>query len=173
MKKLFVLCLVLAGVAKVQAQKTLYFIRHADKDTSQQAAGSAFMLASNPPLSAKGKLQANYWKQYFDSIPLQAAYTTNFDRTIKTVEPTALSKNITALLYNAKDAEHFAETIVEGAANHILVVGHSNSSPVLASFFAGIQPPLPAMPETVFNSLYIVHNYPAKPRLEIRTVALP
>lgn len=173
MKKIALLVVCVLCVGHLFAQQTIYFIRHADKDTSVQAAGSAFMLASNPPLSAKGKTQANYWKSYFDSIPLKAAYTTNFDRTIKTLEPTALAKNITALLYNAKDAKGFGEILVAGGASHVLVVGHSNSSPTLASFLASVNPPLPAMPETVFNTLFVVHNYPAKPYIEVRNVSLP
>lgn len=106
---------------------TYYLIRHGEKDRTT---------AENPGLVEKGKDRAASWAKYFENIPLEAVYSTDYNRTKETAGPTAQSKSLSVQLYDADnlyDAE-FQETT---KGKTVLVVGHSNTTPALVNTIVG------------------------------------
>lgn len=106
---------------------TYYLIRHAEKDRTG---------IENPGLTAKGKDRAMYWATHFENIPLDAVYSTDYNRTKQTATPTAESQSLPVQLYdtdNLYDAQ-FQETT---KGKTVLVVGHSNTTPALVNTILG------------------------------------
>ena len=100
---------------------TFYLIRHAEKDRSN-------LNDMDPELSQDGMGRSMRWAEIFESVPLDAIYTTNFKRTEMTAAPTSVKYNIDIQYYNANTLD--IETL---KGNHIgenvLIVGHSNTIP--------------------------------------------
>ncbi len=100
---------------------TFYLIRHAEKirvDKSER----------NPDLNEAGFERAESWKNYFIDKNISKIYSTNYKRTLKTVEPLANEKNIEIELYSPSDIE-YDKFIKLNAGEITLVVGHSNTVP--------------------------------------------
>ncbi|MBL7473422.1 SixA phosphatase family protein [Robertkochia sediminum] len=106
-----------------------YLIRHAEKDRSD--AGNR-----DPELTPEGLQRATYWKEVFREIPLAAVYSTNYNRTYQTALPTAQAKDLEVLRYepDTTDLKHWA---AQYPGKHILIVGHSNTTPALANQLMG------------------------------------
>jgi 2,3-bisphosphoglycerate-dependent phosphoglycerate mutase len=100
---------------------TYYFIRHAEKDRSDSN-------NENPHLIDIGKQRAQHWNEVFKNIDFDAVYSTNYNRTQETAQPTASKNNLNLVLYDPKtiDIQKFLKD-TEGKT--ILVVGHSNTTP--------------------------------------------
>jgi 2,3-bisphosphoglycerate-dependent phosphoglycerate mutase len=80
MKKLLTALLLLLCVGSLQAQNSdenvitsLYFIRHAEKNTSNPS-------EKDPDLITEGILRAAHWSLVFDHINFDAIYSTNYKR---------------------------------------------------------------------------------------------
>ncbi|MAD98580.1 MAG: phosphoglycerate mutase [Flavobacteriaceae bacterium] len=124
-KALLVFFIVLASCAPETETTTYYLIRHAEKDRSDS-------LNRNPNLTEAGLKRAENWAKYFSNIELDDVYSTNYNRTIQTAQPTAKSKNLEIKSYNPRnlfDSIFQAET----KGKTVLVVGHSNTTPALAN----------------------------------------
>ncbi len=106
---------------------TYYLIRHAEKDRNT---------TDNPSLISKGKDRAKHWAKHFENIPLDAIYSTDYNRTRETAAPTAQSKALTVQLYNP-DNLYNAEFQEATKGKTILVVGHSNTTPALVNTIVG------------------------------------
>lgn len=100
---------------------TFYLIRHAEKDRSDSE-------NVDPELNQKGLGRAMHWAEILDEVPLDAIYSTDFNRTSMTAAPTSVKKNIDVQYYDPKtiDIEQF---ITENENKKVLVVGHSNTTP--------------------------------------------
>lgn len=108
---------------------TYYLIRHSEKNRSDKT-------NKNPNLSFEGEKRAQRWSNYFEDIELDAVYSTNYNRTIQTATPTAMSKSLEIQFYNPSkmyDSVFQANTI----GKTVLVVGHSNTTPVFANEILG------------------------------------
>ncbi len=108
---------------------TIYLIRHAEKDLLSKN-------SSDPELTKCGQKRAESIRLFFDSISLDKVYSTNYIRTKNTAQPTAASKNLDITLYDSERLEDLAKRLIE---NHedVLVVGHSNTTSVLAGLLVG------------------------------------
>tara|TARA_A100000171_G_scaffold53045_1_gene75786 strand:- start:8090 stop:8608 length:519 start_codon:yes stop_codon:yes gene_type:complete len=106
---------------------TYYLIRHAEKDRTT---------TNDPGLIAKGKERAIQWAAYFEEVPLDAVYSTDYNRTKETAAPTAKRKSLTVQVYNA-DNLYNTEFQEATKGKTILVVGHSNTTPALANTIVG------------------------------------
>lgn len=100
---------------------TYYFIRHAEKDRSDSA-------NENPHLTDIGKQRAEHWNEVFKNIDFDVVYSTNYNRTKETVQPTALKNKLELVLYDPKTI-HISKFLKETEGKNILVVGHSNTTP--------------------------------------------
>ena len=137
---------------------TYYFIRHAEKDTSDKS-------NRNPSLTRKGYFRAESWAEVFENIELDAIYSTNYNRTLLTASPTAQSQNIEITLY---DPSTFSADELRKAqkGKNILIVGHSNTTPQLVNDFLG-EKKYSQMNENDNSSLYVVKIMDAMIDVEI------
>ena len=104
-----------------QECSSFYLIRHAEKlriDKTER----------NPKLNEKGILRAEKWKEVLKNINLDKIYSTNYNRTIETANPTSKLQNIDITIYspNNIDYKNFKEI---NKGKKVLIVGHSNTIP--------------------------------------------
>ena len=108
---------------------TYYLIRHAEKDRSDPT-------NKDPELTPQGQLRAKSWAAFFDSIPIQQVYSTNYKRTVGTARYTAALKNLMLDMYDPSNlySEDF-QTLTEGQT--VLIVGHSDTTPKFVNAIIG------------------------------------
>ena len=104
-----------------QECSSFYLFRHAEKlriDKTER----------NPKLNEKGIVRAEKWKEVLKNINLYKIYSTNYNRTIETANPTSKSQNIDITIYSPSniDYKNFKEVNKGGK---VLIVGHSNTIP--------------------------------------------
>src|SRR5690606_18948886 len=66
---------------------TYYFIRHAEKDTSDSQ-------NRDPKLSPEGRARAQRWAEIFKEVPFDLIYSTNYHRTRETATTIAETKDL-------------------------------------------------------------------------------
>jgi 2,3-bisphosphoglycerate-dependent phosphoglycerate mutase len=104
---------------------TYYLIRHAEKDRSDST-------EKDPILTKQGMERAENWAKVFKDVPFDMVYSTNYNRTKATAQPTATSKDLELSMYDPNkmfDAEFQKET----KGKTVLVVGHSNTTPAFVN----------------------------------------
>lgn len=116
-------------VEEEKASTVFYLIRHAEKDRSNPE-------NRNPELTAEGLDRAAYWKEVFREVPLSAVYSTNYKRTMQTALPVARAKGLDILTYDP-DTTNLNHWSKAHEGKHILIVGHSNTTPALANQLMG------------------------------------
>ena len=125
---------------------TIYLIRHSEKN----------ILSENqldPPLTTCGIKRSEYLRSFFEDIDIKNVYSTNYLRTIKTAMPTALSKKVGIQYYDSNNLKLFSEQLLNSKQNS-LVVGHSNTTPILAGLLTGkVMNPFN---ENIYNRVYKV-----------------
>jgi len=104
---------------------TIYLIRHAEKDRSDKE-------NKDPALTEEGKQRAERWAEVFGLSKMEAVYSTNYQRTLQTAAPTAVRNGLEIQTYepNNLNIDSIA-TIHKG--ERILIVGHSNTTPMLVN----------------------------------------
>lgn len=124
--------LMLAGCASAPEQAAAGFIvvRHAEK----AADGSR-----DPALSAAGQARAQALARRLQDARLVAVYATPYRRTQQTVQPTAASHALHVTTYDANlpASEFVAQLRRAHPAGGVLVAGHSNTAPQIASQLCG------------------------------------
>jgi broad specificity phosphatase PhoE len=141
----------LAWFFESQATTTMIFIRHVEK---------ASIPADDPGLSAAGDRRAAELARQLvvaDVVAgIDAIYSTPFKRTMDTVKPVADALGLETILYDPSDNEAVLATILR---NHkgkiILVVGHSNTVPILIADL-GASKKVPAIAANEYDNIYIV-----------------
>ena len=125
---------------------TIYLIRHSEKD----------ILSENqldPPLTTCGIERSEYLSSFFEDTNIKKVYSTNYLRTIKTAMPTAMSKKVSIQYYDSNNLMLFSEQLLNLKQNS-LVVGHSNTTPILAGILTGNN--MNAFDENIYNRIYKV-----------------
>lgn len=118
-----------------------YLVRHAEKSSE----------GKDPPLSPCGEAQAAALAQLLSQVPLQQLYHSNYQRTRQTAA--ALQQNGRPLLaYDPKDLNQLAERLLHHNGSAVLVAGHSNTTPELATLLSGIR--VPTMTEQDYGRVY-------------------
>lgn len=147
MKILVLLVLILTSTSlRADQMYTIYFVRHAEKELSNPE-------NRNPELLPCGLGRADRLADIFKDIDLKAIYSTDFARTLSTAGPTAESKNIEVQIYDPHSLEGVFKQLV-AKKQDALVVGHSQTTSVLAAKLAGIE--LELIDESVYDRLYQV-----------------
>ena len=100
---------------------TYYLIRHAEKDRSDST-------NTDSHLTETGKMRANQWRSIFSHISFDAIYSTDYNRTKETAEPTAEKNKLELQIYNPT-AINFEKFLKETKGETVLIVGHSNTTP--------------------------------------------
>lgn len=161
-KKLLLLLTIIGLQYHVNAQEnkelfTIYLVRHSEKKVSTSN-------SKNPPLTTCGEQRAESLSKFFKKVDLDVIYSTNYIRTKSTAKPTAKSKKKTIKTYNPRKLNLFAKTLIEKKED-ALVVGHSNTTGVLAGLLVGkkIEP----FDESIYNRIYQVVIHKKTGRLHV------
>lgn len=110
--------------------KTFVLIRHAEKDTADKG--------PNPALSEAGLARSARLADIFRGFRLDGIYSTFFTRTLYTVDSLADIKGLPTYPYDNKTLKETVTKIRESLDQHnVLIVGHSNTMPVLANYILG------------------------------------
>lgn len=141
----------LAWFFESQATTTIIFVRHAEKAQAP---------SEDPGLSEAGKRRvAELTRQLKDAdvvAGIDAIYSTPFRRTQETVQPVADALDLPINTYDPADTEAVLERILK---NHkgkiILVVGHSNTVPVLIANL-GASKKVPPIQEDEYDNIYLI-----------------
>ncbi len=141
----------LAWFFESQATTTIIFFRHAEQTSHDEA---------DPPLSEAGQRRvAELTRQLVDAdvvAGIDAIYSTPYIRSLETARPLADQLDLPINTYAADDTEEILDTILK---NHkgkiILVIGHSNTLPVLIANL-GASKKVPAIAQNEFDNIYII-----------------
>lgn len=147
-----------------KASTTYYLIRHAEKDRTDST-------ESDPTLTNMGFKRAQYWAQYFDSIPLNEIYSTNYKRTLQTIAVVANQKKKEVKVYDPKSLIN-GDFLEKTKDQRVLICGHSNTTPQLVNQLMK-EELYPDMHDNDNSSLYVVTFRKGGGSAEIKTVALP
>jgi 2,3-bisphosphoglycerate-dependent phosphoglycerate mutase len=145
---LFVSALTLLSSCVSEKTTTYYLIRHAEKERTDT-------INKNPHLNKIGQERAKKWANYFENIDLEAVYSTKYERTMQTAKRSADSKGLEIQNYDAKNM-YDAVFKKETKGKKVLIVGHSNTTPVFVNKILG-EKKYKNMGDTDNASLYIVH----------------
>ncbi|HEY5774613.1 MAG TPA: phosphoglycerate mutase family protein [Xanthomonadales bacterium] len=102
---------------------TLYLVRHAEKLASG---------GNDPALSAAGMDRAEQLATWLQDKNLRDIWSSDYRRSRDTAAPLVARLGLTLTLYDPRDLPALARDLVENRHN-ALVVGHSNTTPELAS----------------------------------------
>jgi broad specificity phosphatase PhoE len=145
MKKSFVLCCFLAGLALSSsfAQSTVFIVRHAEKaDDSKDA-----------ELSEAGRARAEALANMLRDSKISVIYATEFKRTQETAAPLAKALGLTVTtLPSANQAALVAK--LRASTVNSLVVGHGNTIPDIIKAL-GISEPI-NIAESDYDNLFVV-----------------
>ena len=139
---------------------TIYLIRHSEKEIFSEN-------QLDPDLTECGIKRSEYLSSFFEDIDIENVYSTSYLRTINTAAPTSLSKKSEIEYYDSNDLKLLSETLISSKQNS-LVVGHSNTIPVLAGLLTDqvMQP----FDESIYNRIYkVVINQDKKKLFIIKT----
>lgn len=131
----------------VQPVTTFYLIRHAEKDRTDES-------NTDPELTQKGLGRAMHWAEILDEVPLDAIYSTDYNRTTMTAAPASVKQDITVTYYQP-DQVDIEQWKSDNLGKNVLVVGHSNTTPRLVNALIGSEKYAP-MSDTDNGSLFIV-----------------
>jgi len=126
---------------------TFVVVRHAEKASD----GS-----SDPPLAAAGIGRARALARRLADEPLVAVYSTPFRRTRETARPSAVLHGVTVTTYDsALPAPEFATQLrAAHPSGTVLVVGHSNTVPAIASALCDCR--VAPLGENDYDAIYTV-----------------
>lgn len=127
---------------------TIYLLRHAEKEVSQ-------IHPNDPGLTDCGKERAINLATFFQNINIDVIYSTDYIRTVDTAQPTAELKKKDIEMYNSRDLKSFAKKLLIDRED-ALVVGHSNTTAVLAGLLLEKEIESVSMSEDVYNRIYQV-----------------
>ncbi len=108
---------------------TIYLVRHSEKDLTSDN-------PSDPPLTKCGELRSESLSSFLSAVNLDVIYSTNYNRTNNTALPTATSKGLEIVEYAPGNLRDFSNFLFESKQD-ALVVGHSNTTGVLAGLLVG------------------------------------
>lgn len=123
---------------------TYYLVRHAEKTAEKP----------DPGLTDAGMRRSIDLANRLHDVPLTAVYSSDYIRTRNTAKPVSEMKGLELKIYDAGDLPGFAESL-KTQTGHILVVGHSNTTPQLSELLGG-EPGEPIVEATEYNRLYII-----------------
>ena len=134
----------------VAVARTVYLVRHAEKGTEP---------ANDPPLTAVGRARAQALAVALSDAGVRSILTTQLLRTRETARPLAEKLGLTAQVVGVSGAarEHaraVAEAVRGQPTGAVLVVGHSNTVPLIIEALGG--PVLPAICDAAYANLYVV-----------------
>lgn len=122
---------------------SLYLTRHTEKQSN----------SADPLLTSCGQQRAMQLADTLSNVEIQAVYSTSYQRTLATAQPTAKAKRLTVTQYAPNGLEQLARVLKQKQLN-TLVVGHSNTTSMLLTLLTGKS--FNKIPEDSFRHLYQV-----------------
>jgi 2,3-bisphosphoglycerate-dependent phosphoglycerate mutase len=149
-KNLLVLICCLFAFHNLKAQHTkIYVLRHAEKNTSDPK-------DKNPSLSPEGQERANNLVSRLSKEKIDAIFTTNYKRTIETVQPLATAQKASIHKYNPAYPKTLSDLIKKDyAGKTVLIVGHSDTVLELLEAF-GVKRPMERLTDSDYDNLFLV-----------------
>ena len=106
---------------------------------------------------------------FLKDVHLNIIYSTDYLRTKSTAFPTANSKGLEIELYDAQQLKDFSQLLIDRQQD-ALVVGHSNTTGVLAGLLTGED--IGAFDLDIYDRVYQVVIYKNKGRLHLLHVSV-
>lgn len=138
MKKLMFMFFLL--ISSQSFAKLVIVVRHAER------------LPDRDDLAPIGYQRANLLKDMLSAESVGLILSTPLKRSLKTVEPLALSQGQAIVAYDR--VEDLAEKVIQSEAQTIVVVGHSNTVPAIVKKLANVQ--VPKIQEEEYDGFYVV-----------------
>lgn len=135
------------GTPTSEPDATYYLVRHAEKTKAE----------TDPALTEVGAKRAQDLAMRLKGVPLTKIYSSDYIRTRDTAAPIASEKNLDVVIYNPRDLEGVSKNLLT-ETGHILVVGHSNTTPELSKLLGG-DAGAPIIEATEYDRLYILKRY--------------
>jgi 2,3-bisphosphoglycerate-dependent phosphoglycerate mutase len=146
-KSLFVLFLTLLFSCHTT---TYYIVRHAEKEPT-------LIMTSDVPLSAAGKERAIALKDQLRNKGIKYLYSTNYSRTLSTIEPLRRELGLTVRLYGTKDTlDRFIAELRNIRDGNVLIAGHANTVGVIVNTLTGKQYINGDLPDSAYGDLFVV-----------------
>lgn len=108
------------------APYAIYLVRHSEKQSGQP----------DPLLTKCGIQRAEQLATLLSGVKLEAIYSTDYRRTLATAAPSAKRLGLTVKTYSPAALQQLAKGLTEQKQT-VLVVGHSNTTPMLAKLLSG------------------------------------
>jgi phosphohistidine phosphatase SixA len=141
--------LLLCQMAAAQQQpsprtSTVVLVRHAEKASNDPDA----------PLSAQGQQRAECLARVLKDSAIKRIYVSDTKRTQQTADPLARALGIKPTVVPANDPSTLVRDVFYGTGGNALVVGHSNTLPlIITRVQAGTIPPIG---ENEYDGLYVL-----------------
>lgn len=149
MKIYFTLFLLLFNSFVVLSQDsvtTIILVRHAEKVENGKR---------NPTLTKEGVIRTIQLAYMLREDSIAGVFSTNYERTIKTAEPTANFHELPIQKYSPRNHDIFIDNLLDKyRGKKVLVVGHSNTVPTMIQILTG--KPHPQINHYIYNDLFIV-----------------
>lgn len=136
---------------------TVYLVRHAEKATTP---------AADPPLTSAGEARARALATLLADSGVTAVITTELARTKETAQPLAAARALApvAIAVRGSTATHVT-AVVDAVRRHaggiVLVVGHSNTIPLIIEALGG--PAMPAICDAAYSNLFVMRLVTGSP----------
>lgn len=125
---------------------TIYFVRHAEKVTSDPK-------NKDPDLTVQGQKRADNLAWLLQHANIDVIYSTNYKRTQQTAAPLAQHRQLTVKSYDPSDLKNWLDAL-KTTQHNTLVVGHSNTTPQAVSYLT--QSPVKSLTEKDYGDVYQV-----------------
>jgi broad specificity phosphatase PhoE len=154
--------IVLAAIGGLFAEQqvattTVYLVRHAEKQAAP---------AGDPPLTEAGRARAAELLRIMGPLGIRTIITSQYLRTKETAGPLAAASGITPLVIPMaadrtapggiapRSIKELVDRILEHKGESVLVVGHSNTLPLIIKGLGGA--PVPDIPDAEYDNLFVV-----------------
>lgn len=131
-----------------EGETTLIFVRHAEKQDDG---------TRDPSLNEKGAQRAlELSKLISTNYDLKAIYSTGYKRTKETALPVSELLDLPVNEYQLSDPDSLVKAIIElHRGEQVLIVGHSNTTPLLANIALG-ERTFEQLDESVYDNIFEV-----------------
>lgn len=142
---LFSLVILLVSCTSQNSPKTIYIVRHAEKQLE----------GNDPELAYVGGVRAKKLAQILEDQEIKHVFSTDYKRTRLTAEPTALAAGVEIQTYDPKNNDALVAQL-KSLDGNVLVVGHSNTVSQLANYFVGDQEKFADLTDLEYDFIYVV-----------------
>lgn len=142
---LFSLLLLLGACTSPNSPKTIYIVRHAEKQ----------LVGNDPELAYVGGVRAIKLSQILEKENIKHVFSTDYIRTRNTVKPTAEKAGVEIEIYDPNNHDALVEELRKREGN-ILVVGHSNTVSQVANYFVGEGEKFADLTDLEYDFIYVV-----------------